>query len=340
MASNPVSNETKTKLKGGSYSATYLVERKGRKLIRKEASLEHDREYGYTRWHSQLKKLQRQGKLFPGLFPEVLDFGVDKKNKLAYFELEFIDNAVTGADFLIANPPRKEIDVFFEEFVKALDRLHKVTRPSSKNGLKLYVYEDMERPLEVASKEPNFKKFLEFKEVVFNGETFPSVAHNVSALYEIADKYHHDAWECYTHGDLTLENVLWVPSQKRIVFFDLYEENISDNVYQDYGKLLQSSKHYYEVYKHLDAKIDGNKVDLKVKPYPGIDYFNEKFHDFMQKSLSRDELMIVRLYELSNFLRTQPFHMVSQKDKMIYFYCVGCSLFGKLLKDAGMDGKR
>ena len=46
------------KLKGGSLSGTYLVSSGGRKKIRKEISLDGDREYGFVRWHSQLKKMQ------------------------------------------------------------------------------------------------------------------------------------------------------------------------------------------------------------------------------------------------------------------------------------------
>jgi len=47
--------EKKILLKGGSLSKTYRL---GNKVI-KTISLEDEREYGYVRWYSQQKKLQK-----------------------------------------------------------------------------------------------------------------------------------------------------------------------------------------------------------------------------------------------------------------------------------------
>jgi hypothetical protein len=53
------------KLKGGSLSSTFLIKEKNRKKIRKQVSLTKNREYGFVRWYSQLKKIQKYNKLFP-----------------------------------------------------------------------------------------------------------------------------------------------------------------------------------------------------------------------------------------------------------------------------------
>ena len=78
----------KTKLKGGSLSSTYLIEEGDKKFIRKCVSLTKDREYGYVRWYSQLKKLQRLESDLPGLFPKVLNVSYDDGE--AYFDLEYL----------------------------------------------------------------------------------------------------------------------------------------------------------------------------------------------------------------------------------------------------------
>ena len=59
--------------KGGSLSSTNLIEDRGELFVRKSVSLINNREYGFQRWYSQLKKLQRYSVMFPGLFPSVLN---------------------------------------------------------------------------------------------------------------------------------------------------------------------------------------------------------------------------------------------------------------------------
>ena len=46
-------------LKGGSLAGTYVITTSSGQYVRKEISLVENREYGYQRWYSQLKRLQR-----------------------------------------------------------------------------------------------------------------------------------------------------------------------------------------------------------------------------------------------------------------------------------------
>ena len=48
-----------TTFKGGSLSSTLLMQDNKDMFVRKTVSLVENREYGYQRWYSQLKKLQR-----------------------------------------------------------------------------------------------------------------------------------------------------------------------------------------------------------------------------------------------------------------------------------------
>ena len=76
-----------TQLKGGSLSSTSLYEDGDRKFIRKSISTKDNREYGYVRWYTQLKKLQRLAET--GLFPKVLD--VNYSNNSAYFDIDYLE---------------------------------------------------------------------------------------------------------------------------------------------------------------------------------------------------------------------------------------------------------
>ena len=61
-------------LKGGSLSNTELHEIDGVRYVKKKINLIKEREYGFVRWYSQLKKTQRLSNEFPNLFPKLLMF--------------------------------------------------------------------------------------------------------------------------------------------------------------------------------------------------------------------------------------------------------------------------
>ena len=79
-----------TKLKGGSLSLTSLYEDGNKKFVRKTINTLENREYGYVRWYSQLKKLQRYSSLW--VYPSVLNIGYEEN--LAYFDIEYMEGFI------------------------------------------------------------------------------------------------------------------------------------------------------------------------------------------------------------------------------------------------------
>jgi hypothetical protein len=329
-----MSSLRRTRLKGGSLSGTYLMEEAGRTWVRKEVSLTENREYGFVRWHSQLKRLQRFGELFPGIFPRVLEVG--REGTRAYFDLEFIEGSRSGFELLRADPPESEVQAYFRALVAAMDRLHAVRRPSSPRALDLYLYEEMERPLDHCAEDPTFKAFLAHPTVVFNGTEIPSLVRRLPDLYRLGTGAYRVAWECYTHGNLTLENTLWVPAEGRVWFIDPYEENIADTVYNEYSQVLQSCHSRYELYNELEPRVEGHRVSAQAADAPGLARFDGLFEAFLQARLSPEEQRLVRLYELTQFTRMLPFKLQIAPQKLAFFYALASLLAHQLLE--GTDG--
>ena len=59
--------------KGGSLSSTYKLTSPEKVVVVKQVSRRLEREYGFVRFYSQLKKHIRLYSLYPELFPEVLN---------------------------------------------------------------------------------------------------------------------------------------------------------------------------------------------------------------------------------------------------------------------------
>ena len=61
--------------------------------------------------------------------------------------------------------------------------------------------------------------------------------------------------------------------------------------------------------------------------HSGMNYFNDKLVNYLKKSFSNDDYMIIRLMEISQFIRMLPFKMEIDEDKMLFFYGLASYLF-------------
>lgn len=327
-----MTNFNVTKLKGGSLSGTYLYQNNETSFIRKTVSLTENREFGFYRWFSQAKKLQYLQKMFPEIFPKILNMGV--KNDESFFDLEYVKDSVTGFNFLLKNPAQKKIQNFFNALISAMEKLHSYKIKSFASAIDLYIDQEVERALEFCKDEPKFADFLKHKTIIFNGQKIPSIIYRLKEFYALAHKNYRSPAECLTHGNLTLENILYVEKDQKIFFIDVYQENFIDNIYNEYSQILQSSSSKYEICNQdeLRATVDGNKVELKIPKSHGMDYFDELFKNYLRLNLDISGQTMVKLYEVSQFTRMLPFKKTVAKEKMIYFYSLASYLFYQITK--------
>ncbi len=320
-----------TRLKGGSLSGTYLVRDGDRTFIRKDVSTVENREYGFYRWFSQLKKLQRHRQTHPDLFPAVLDIDADAER--AWFDLEYVEDSMMVSSFLHANPADGAVQRVHKAFVAAMDRLHQRRIPSTPSGIHLYLAQEVDQALRVCQQDADFQAFTQHDRLVFNGREVTPLLARFDRIRAIADAHYRDPWETDTHGNITLENTLYVPDEDRIVFIDLYEENFIDTVYNEYSQVLQSCNSRYELYNEAEAVVRGNEIALDVGDQPGLDAFNALFHAELERRCTPSELVMVRLYEITQFTRMLPFKLHVAREKMVFFYGLASALLEDLVRD-------
>jgi len=133
-------------LKGGSLSTTNLIIENKKKFVRKEISLKKNREYGYQRWYTQLKRIQRYNKVFPNLFPELLNYGLLNNNN-AFFDIQYIENSLSGYDFLLKERNKKKINKFFIKLIDCMNIMHSIKFTSSSSSIKLYLEEEVDKKI-------------------------------------------------------------------------------------------------------------------------------------------------------------------------------------------------
>ncbi len=333
----------KTRLKGGSLSGTYLCEGDGiQPFVRKDVSLVHNREYGFQRWYSQLKRMQRFSILFPGVFPDLRTYGMLQDpvhGDMAFFDMEFIPNAVTVQEFLMQTADHARIDRMFAALRQVMARMHSTTIASTAAPMALYIYEEIEQKILACQGNARFSEFYRYPEVVFNGQTVPGLGASLTEFKKLATTCYKHTAETFTHGNLTLENILYQPEQNRIIFIDPYEENIIDSVLAEYSQVYQSCNSKYELYNSAGVTIEENRVSCDIAAAPGLDYFNTIFSDFVRAHHSADDMVIIRLLEISQFARMLPFKMAIDQDKMLFFYALGSHLFHVLREERARKGQ-
>jgi hypothetical protein len=317
------------KLKGGSLSNTFLIEENSKKYVRKEVSISKNREYGFRRWYSQLKKLQRYSIQFPGLFPNILEYGI--KDNYAYFDMEYIENSINAHEYLLKETSENKIRDFFNELITKMNFLHNIKIRSCKESMALYIREEVEQSINACNNE-RFLKFSLNDKIKFNNQEVYSFMSILEEYKDLSITTYNEEYETYSHGNLTLENMLYIPNENKIIFIDPYEENIIDSKLADYSQLLQSSNSKYEIINNLNYNIDGNQILFDLPSYKGIEHFNQLLSVFLKEGLNKQSYLTVKLLEISQFVRMLPFKQDVDPDKMIVFYGLASKLFNDINK--------
>ena len=320
-----------TKLKGGSLSKTSLVEDADRKYVIKEVSLLQEREYGFQRWYSQLKKLQRFEKLFPNLFPKLLNYGT--KDGLGFFEMPYLEGYYNGYEYLSTENDDGNIRFFLNKIIDYLDQIHSVKLTSFEGALNLYIKEEVEQKLLDAKKDSRFVDFIDQTELIFNGQKVKSFIYNQEKYSNLFASLNLLEYETFTHGNITLGNLMYNPETKDLKFIDPYEENIIDHPYNEYSQLLQSSNSLYEFYDEQNIKINKNKVSVTENIPEGLDKFNNQLLSFLKSSFNDQEIILIHLFEISQFIRMLPFKSEKDFDKKCFFYTLASYNTQKLLDE-------
>ncbi|MGB0684200.1 MAG: hypothetical protein ACPGOV_15965 [Magnetovibrionaceae bacterium] len=318
-------------LKGGSLNKTALLTMDdGRQLIRKSISLVEDREYGFVRWNSQMKRIQRYNKLFPGLFPELLDVGTE--GDTAFLDIEYIADGVDLKLYLVDQAPGAEaIAGMHDALWAALDRMHEVKLDPNPASLGLYFKEEVERKLRDALADESFRAFAEAKEISFHDQPCKPLIRNLEA-YAAAFRAARVEEECFTHGNVTLENVVYVPGEGRIVFIDPYDENIVDCPENEYSQVLQCCRNHYGFINDRKVVIEGERATFEEPVPEALTAFNGLFVGRLESRLSAERLALVRLFEISQFARMLPFKVAAGDiDKAKYFYAFASKLLDDTL---------
>jgi len=312
-------------LKGGSLSRTYLIP--DEKIVRKEISRVENREYGFMRWYSQLKKLQEYNTLYPGLFPKVVNVDSNKAN--AWFDLEYLEG-FRDIKSILSNDTLSEEQIFkmSKAVWNGLNTIHSVKKEPVSGAPRLYFDEEIDQKIADAISLPSFEDFFYRGTYGFNGDLVVGIGGYLHGLKEYFAELENDE-ECNIHGNPTLENIMYSFEEDRVVFIDVYDESMWNTKYLDYAQVLQCSRSNYGFINDRDVRVIG--IDL-FNPHGGTEHF-DTFNKHFISELPEDKMKLIDILEASQFIRMLPFKLIAGDiNKAKYFYVHACKLFSKAMK--------
>ncbi len=315
------------KLKGGSLSATY--HHVDENIIRKKVSLKTNREYGFVRWYSQMKKIQRYNTLYPDLFPKMLN--VSYENNYAYFDIEYKKSFRDLKQiFSERELSTQEIERINQALWNAFDELHSTVYKANPGAPYLYFKEEVLQKIHDASISSDFENFYNNHDVYeYNGIMVHSMKNYLNELDNFFKELEF-LTEQTIHGNPTLENTLYSFDENRIVFIDPYEESIVDTRFLDYSQVLQCSSSHYGFINDREVEVNGTSVSFKQEIPKNFLMFNDVFRANIIEKRTKE---IVDVFEATQFIRMLPFKVRAlDHNKAKYFYVHACYLLSKVFK--------
>ena len=313
-------------LKGGSLSRTYRLPQYD--LVGKEIVRDKNREYGFVRWYSQLKKLQRYNTQYPNLFPKVLGVNVDEEK--ATFKIEYM-KGFRDIKTILSNDTLTDEQIFCmsQAVWKGLNQLHSVTHDPIPGAGKLYFEEEVLQKLNDALAIPEFSEFYAHGTYEYDGKIVHGIGNSMMDL-ENFFKELKLIQEENIHGNPTLENILYSFDEDRVVFIDVYEESMIDTRFLDYAQVLQCSRSHYGYINDNQVDVGGISVTHRLQIPKNFETFNYHFESGIADSRTKE---IVDVFEATQFIRMLPFKVLAGDiDKAKFFYVHACYLLSKVFR--------
>jgi len=313
-------------LKGGSLSSTELHEIDGINYIKKKINLVKEREYGFVRWYSQLKKIQRYSSEFPNIFPKIID--VSYETNEAILTLEYMEGfrdikTILSEDNLTEEQIIKIVDAVWNSFTT----LHSRKYSPIVGAPKLYYKEEVRQKLDDALYNDEFLEFFKTGVYEYNGQITHGIFSYMNELENIFSELKLSTEE-NIHGNPTLENMLYSFEEDRVVFIDLYEESMIDSKFLDYAQVLQCSRSHYGYINDREVMIEGSSVSYNLEVPKNFNTFSFYF----ETKLPNNWIKLIDVLEATQFIRMLPFKCrAGEVKKAKFFYVHACNLLGKVL---------
>jgi hypothetical protein len=242
-----------------------------------------------------------------------------------FYDIPYYDNAVNCYEALLDG---EDVDFLAEEMAFLLSKMAAIEYGKNRGALNIYLSEEVRTPLKMALKAVNENG------LTLTGSEMELFADAVSRGLILVDELLQDTKETalnesLTHGNLTLENVLWNKETRKIIMIDPYAETYCDSILNDVSQLYQSCDSGYE---YISGFFEKNEYSIDKYPIAAIPDCLRKFSSALTHKIERESWFsetYLTLLTASQFIRMFPFKMIKAPRQGAAFMMHGVELLEK-----------
>jgi hypothetical protein len=306
-------------LKGGSLSKTVVINDGQRLLVRKYISSIENREYGLVRWQSQIRRLQTLRNYLGENVITIESMGVD--GSFFYYDMPFYENALNCSELL--EDSKSNVDLA-SEIAQLLTRMSQISFGTVAGSVSVYLSDEVLHPLRNA-----LDRLLLVQSDIFSNikGMKQEIECAIDLVLILIKRYENKKIiENLTHGNLTLENILWDKDSQKLILIDPYSETYTESLCVDISQIAQSSLSGYEYIIKNELYNDPSIQDY---PYTSIPKKTKLFGNEILNLVSQFDWFDDDLYHImyaSQFIRMFPFKMHVNTGQAYFFLMHGVRL--------------
>lgn len=301
----------------GSNATTMLCMDGNRNFFRKYAFGEDG-----EKLFEQIKWLKRFQTHLP--LAEVIDH--EKEQDFCYYDMTY-DSRAVGLFNYAHSMPKENAWRTIQRVMECLEgSLYGInSRRADADTIKTYIEEKVTKNIEKIMNAKQFRKLMEYDEVVINGETYKNLPYYLPQLEKtrLFEIFQNDSYS-EIHGDLTVENIICTrkpEGEDDFYIIDPNTGNIHESPNLDYAKLLQSLHGGYEFLMVMkNVEISQNRIDFIFTKSDIYVYLYHMLDSYLTEKFSEETVRSIYYHEIVHWLRLMPYKIEKSGKRALLFY--------------------
>ena len=237
-----------------------------------------------------------------------------------YFDIPYFDLCKNGYEYLVEGG---DPSLLASGVVDVINQMKKIEYGNVDNEFEVYAFEEIIRPL---------------KSVLAGGIDIPGVdwmelAGRIEGLIPEIENMTSDSLslpvQTLTHGNLTLENILWDEGEGKMILIDPYSETYGESLIGDLSQVYQSCLSGYD---HINRQVADPSEPYPVHEIPKVfSDFTDLMDDYVASEPWIDPKALL-VFRGSQFTRMFPFKVEKAPDHAYLFLIHGITLLEEAMQ--------
>lgn len=238
-----------------------------------------------------------------------------------YYDMEYSSDAVTLFEYLQDGDLKKGFEVLKNVLNILEDKLYSLEHVlANESEVRDYVEIKAINNYNAICNHKEMASIIKCDTVFINGKEYPGLKSygDILSKENLIKVFGNDV-KSRIHGDLTIENIVYVKEKDNFYLIDPNGGNILDSKFIDYAKVLQSLHGKYEYLMAVnEVSVNGNHIDFNYVDSYSYDYMYNEYCKYLEETFTKEEIAVIYYHEVVNWLRLMPYKLDKGVGMLFY----------------------